>query len=120
MRCDSSGPMPAIGSSSSSRRGRVASAMRDLELALLAVRQASAASTSAALGEPDLGEHVARRLDAARASVARRAPEAEAVAGMRLHRERHVVERGEVAEDAGDLERARQAPARALVRGQRA
>ena len=27
---------------------------------------------------------------------------------MRLHRERHVVERGEVAEERGDLERARE------------
>jgi hypothetical protein len=46
--------------------------------------------------------------------LARRLPELEAVAGLRLHRQRHVVERAEVAVDAGDLEGAREALARAL------
>jgi hypothetical protein len=40
------------------------------------------------------------------------------VAGVRLHGKRHVVERAEVAIDAGDLERAREALARALRRRQ--
>ena len=50
-------------------------------------------------GKPDARERGARRL-AQRALLARVAPEVEGVAGMRLHRQRHVVERGEIAETA--------------------
>ena len=41
MRCDSSAPMPAIGSSSSSSFGIACQRHRDLELALLAVAERS-------------------------------------------------------------------------------
>src|SRR5712692_4912952 len=40
---------------------------------------------------------------------ARVAPEAKGVAGMRLNRERHIVEHGEIGEQRGDLERTREA-----------
>ena len=74
------------------------------------------AGTSARVAEPDLRRAARAPARAAPRSARRRPPEAEAVAGVRLHRQRDVVERGELAEDAGDLERARQA-ARASARG---
>ena len=40
--------------------------------------------------------------------LARLAPEVERMPGVRLHGERHVVERGEVEKQRGDLERARE------------
>ena len=60
-----------------------------------------------AVGEADAGERGARGL-AQLGLAARVAPEVERVAGMRLHGERDVVERGEVEEQRGDLERARE------------
>ena len=79
---------------------------RDLELAVLAVAQHGDRHVGAA-AEPDARERGLRGL-AQRRLRARVAPEAEGVAGMRLHRERHVVERGEVGKQRGDLERARE------------
>ena len=104
---DSCGPMPAIGSSSSSRRGRLASAIA-ISSARRSPCDSAAAGVVGPVGEPDLGQHAAAR-SRSRGVARSRAPEAEAVAGVRLHRERDVVERGELAEDAGDLERARDA-----------
>ena len=89
MRCDSSMPMPAIGSSSSSSRGSRGERHRDLELALLAVGQVRRQDIVLSC-KADLLEHALRRLDQGRIA-ARGAPEPEAVAGVRLHRERDVV-----------------------------
>ena len=47
-----------------------------------------------------------------------RAPEAEAVPAMRLHRQRDIVERGELAKQRGDLERAGDAERRAAGRAE--
>ena len=78
----------------------------DLELALLAVAEPVDAH-SGARAEPDAFERGLRR--SAQAVVAPRViPETERVTGMRLHRERDIVERGEIAEQRSDLERARQ------------
>ena len=99
MRADSSGPMPAIGSSSSSMRGLRRQRHRELELAVLAVADAGDAGVSARAPSPTRVERRARRL-AQLGLAARVAPEAERVAGMRLHRERDVLERGEIAETA--------------------
>ena len=68
-----------------------------------------------AVGEADARERRARRL-AQLALAARVAPEAEGVAGVRLHGERHVVERREVEEQRGDLERAREPEAGCAAR----
>src|SRR3970282_2015160 len=86
------------------------------ELALLAVRQVGGEHVGAR-AEADFLEHGARRI-AEHPLRARRAPEAEIVAGVRLHGEPDVAQRGEVAVYAGDLERAREAAARALRRRQ--
>ena len=114
MRADSSGPMPAIGSSSSSMRGPRRQRHGDLELAVLAVAQVGD-DRIGAVGEADAGERGARGL-AQLGLAARVAPEAEGVAGMRLHGERHVVERREVEEQRGDLERAREPQRRCAAR----
>ncbi len=58
-----------------------------------------ATTASARRGEADARERRARRL-AQRGVLARVAPETERVPGMRLHRERDIVERGEIAETA--------------------
>ena len=61
------------------------------------------------------------RASAARAGVAQLsfpagvAPEAKRVTGMGLHGERHVVERGEIEEQGGDLERAGEAKLTAAI-----
>ena len=106
MRRDSSGPIPAIGSSSSSRRGEVASA-----IAISSWRCSPwlslATSMSARVAEPDARERRARRFAQFRLA-ARIAPEAEGVAAMRLHRERDIVERREIEKERRDLERARE------------
>ena len=60
-----------------------------------------------AVGETDARERGARRLRAT-PSPARIAPEVERMPGMRLHRERDIVERAEIEEQRRDLERARQ------------
>ena len=106
----SSGPMPAIGSSSSSMRGVVASAMA-ISSWRCSPWLSLATSTSRAVGEADARQRRARGL-AQLGLAARVAPEAEGMAGMRLHGERHVVERGEIGEQRGDLERAREAELR--------
>ncbi len=116
MRRDSSTPIPAIGSSSSSRRGRSGEGHRDLELALLAVRQIGREDV-AARRQTHLLEDAARWGGEGRVA-ARVAPEAEAVARARLHRKRHVFERGEFGIDARNLEGARQPAARPLGRRQ--
>src|SRR5262249_46879020 len=71
-----------------------------------------------ASGEADLLEDLARR-SAKRLVVARASPEAEARAGVGLHREHDVRERREVGVDACGLERAREALAGARRRGKR-
>jgi hypothetical protein len=68
--------------------------------------------------ETDAAERRKRRLAQLRVP-ARVAPEAEGMSGMRLYRKRHVVERGEIAKQRGNLERARQAERAAAVCRQR-
>ena len=107
MRCDSSAPMPAIGSSSSSSLGSPASAMAISSWRCSPWLRA-AASVSARAPRPTASRP--RRAGAAQALVAARiGQEAERMAGMRLDRQRHVLERGELAQHRGDLEGARQA-----------
>ena len=117
MRALSSGPIPAIGSSSSSMRGPVASA-----IAISSWRCSPwlslETSTSARPAEPDARERGARRL-AQRGLLARRTPETEGMPGMRLHGERHVVERGEIGKQRGDLERAGEPEPAAAIGRQR-
>ena len=110
MRCDSSVPMPAIGSSSSSSRGCVASA-----IAISSWRCSPwarlAASTSARSPRPtsleDRARRVAQRARRARAGRQKRKlwPACACTASATLSSAR------EVAVDAGDLERAREARA---------
>ena len=89
----------------------------DFELALLAVTEPVDAH-GGARAEPDALERGLRRR--AQAVVEPRVvPEAERVTGMRLHCERDIVERGEIAEQRGDLERARQPELAAAVDRQR-
>src|SRR6266702_4007209 len=90
---------------------------RDLERSLLAVREAPRRQPGAR-AQAHLLEHPPRGL-LQRALGARSAPEAKARAGVRLHREHHVLERGEIGVDAGDLERARETPVRARRRRER-
>ena len=105
--------MPAIGSSSNSKRGCVASAM-----AISSWRCSPWLSRSTrhagAVGEPDAVERRQRGLAQFRLS-ARVAPEPERMAAMRLHGERDIVERGEVGKQRGDLKRAREAEPAAAV-----
>jgi hypothetical protein len=68
-----------------------------------------------AVGEPDPRERRARRLPQ-RTFLPRIVPEVKRVAGMRLDRERDVIERGKIREQRGDLKRARQ-PQRAAPIG---
>ena len=107
MRALSSGPIPAIGSSSSSIRGEVASAMA-ISSCRCSPWLSLATSTSAPLGEADARQ---RRAGGRAQGVlaARRTPEMKGVTGMRLHGERHVVEDGEIREQRSDLERAGEA-----------
>ena len=75
MRCDSSAPMPAIGSSSSSRRGIAGQRHGDLELALLAVAEGGGERVGArARARPRRGPAApaARRLSSRRASARKR------------------------------------------------
>src|SRR6266581_2046877 len=90
---------------------------RDLERSLLAVREAPRRQPGAR-AQAHLLEHPPRGL-LQRTLGARSAPEAKARAGVRLHREHHVLERGEIDVDAGDLERARETPVRARRRRER-
>ena len=104
MRCDSSTPMPAIGSSSSSRRGSPASAMAISSWRCSPwLRLAAGVSARAARPTSSRPRRAGSRRLWSRAHVGQ---EAEGMAGMRLHGQRHVVERGELAQHRGDLERA--------------
>src|SRR5688572_29967315 len=72
----------------------------------------------AAAVKPDLLQHTPR-WSGTRRIGARVAPETEAVPRLRLHSERDVLERAEFGVNTGDLERACEATARSLRRGQR-
>ena len=106
MRADSFGPSPAIGSSSSSRRGVVASAIAisicrcspwlRRETAMPARSSMPTRSSAARAGSRSSG------------SRAHGLPEAEGMTGMGLYGERDIVERGEIRKQRSDLERARQ------------
>ena len=117
-RADSSAPIPAIGSSSKQHARPGGERHRDLELAALAMTEIGDAGTSARPARPT-------RASAARAGSRSAvfapgvAPEAERMTGMRLHRERDIVERSEIEEQRGDLERARQPELAAPVNRQR-
>jgi hypothetical protein len=89
----------------------------DLELPVLAVAHARDHHVLAP-GKADAREQLARGLaqDGLLAGVA---PEPERMPVVRLHRQRHVVERGEIVEQRGDLERARQPERAAAVNRQR-
>ncbi len=84
---------------------------------MLAVAEIGAALVGA-VREADLRQRRARRL-AQLGLCARIAPEAERMTGMRLHRQRHIVERGEIEKQRGDLERAREPERAALMDRQR-
>ena len=98
-------------------RGRVASA-----IAISSWRCSPwlrlAAALVGAVREANLRQHRARRL-AQLGLCARIAPEAERMTGMRLHRQRHVVERGEIEKQRRDLERAREPERAAPMHRQR-
>ena len=79
---------------------------RELELALLAMAEFGDRHVGA-LGEANPGERGMRGL-AQRASLPRIGPETVGVAGMRLRGQRDIVGGGEIAQQRGDLERARQ------------
>ena len=89
----------------------------EFELAVLAVAQLATEHVGAR-AEADALERRARRR-AQLCLAARVAPEAERVAGMRLHGERDVLERGEIRKQRRDLERARQAELAAALHRQR-
>ena len=87
---------------------------RQFKRAPLAVRQGGGRRVGSA-GKPDFFQRGMRRL--AQPPVAgSRAPEAEAVPLMRLHRQRDIVERRELAKQRGDLKRARNAERRSSRR----
>src|SRR5437899_6599774 len=69
------------------------------------------------MAEADVFQHASRGFEQRRIAP-RIAPEAEAVAGVRLHGEGDVGERAELRVDARDLERARESLARAPRRGE--
>ena len=91
---------------------------RQLEFALLAMAQFARRATSGAMSEPDALQRGPRGVAQVRL-LAGVAPEAEGVAVMRLRRQRDIVDRGEVRQQRGDLERARQ-PERAAALGRQA
>src|SRR5262245_18607603 len=66
-----------------------------------------------AMRKANLRQHLSRRLTQL-GFLARIAPEAERMTGMRLHRQCHIVEGGEIEKQRGDLERARE-PERATL-----
>ncbi len=114
MRADSSGPMPAIGSSSSTRRGRLASAM-PTSSARCSPCESWSMRASALSARPSAASSArARSNSACSARTGRQAAKLAALRG--LHRERQVVEHRQALEQPRDLERARQAAPRALVR----
>jgi len=102
MRCELLESMPATARSSRSSRGSVARAIaisscRCSPCARLAARRVGARAEPTASSTRRAGSRERRLL-------AGRAPESKAPAAVRLHGERHVVEGGELAEDARDLE----------------
>ena len=116
IRSDSSGPVPASGSSSSSKSGRVASASPTSS-----ARCSPCASWSArvpARCAAGRSRRAALRLVEERLLAAHRAPERQARAAARLHGKRKVVERRQRLEQPGDLVRAHQAAGDPLVRRQ--
>ncbi len=88
---------------------------RELELALLAMAQFGRPARRRAGSSPTRVERGARRV-AQLPFLARIAPETEGVTVMGLRRQRDIVERGEIGQQRGDLERARQ-PERAAPIG---
>src|ERR1051325_2931023 len=88
---------------------------RALELPLLAMREISRENL-ASLRQSKIVEGLLRGLDQRRIAAGV-APEPEAVPGVRLNGERHVLQHPEVWRDAGDLERACKPEARAPRRG---
>ena len=82
--------MPAIGSSSSSRRGLAGQRHGDLELALLAVAERRRRHVRARVEADRLRGRAGRLAQAP--VVARVGEEAEGMAGMGLHGERHIVD----------------------------
>ena len=89
MRADSATPSPAIGSSSSSSCGLVASAIASSS-SRCSPWLSSDTDDVGALAEPDPRQRRVRRL-AQTLFLARIAPEPERVPVMRLHRERDIV-----------------------------
>ena len=69
-------------------------------------------------GEPDTRKRCARRVAQLRLA-ARVTPEAKRVTGVGLHGKRHIIERGEIEKQRGDLERTRQAELAAPIYRQR-
>ncbi len=98
MRADSVTPRPAIGSSSSSNCGLVASATASSS-SRCSPWLSSDTGTSARLREPYPRQRRLRRV-AQMLLLAGIAPEAERVAVMRLRRERDIVGRGEIRQQA--------------------
>ncbi len=78
----------------------------DLKLAALAMTEIGDQHIGA-LGKTDAGKRHARRF-AQRRLAPGIMPEAERMAGMRLNRERDIVERSEIGEQRRDLKRARE------------
>ena len=106
MRADSVTPRPAIGSSSSSNCGLVASATASSS-SRCSPWLSSDTGTSARASEPYPLQRSLRGI-AQMLLLARSAPEAERVPVMGLRGERDIVGRGEIRQQGGDLERARQ------------
>src|SRR6267378_2307037 len=107
MCCDSSMPMPAIGSSRSSSRGRVASAMATSSWRCSPCARLPARTFILSLRPTSSSTWRAGRVSA------------ESLRASRQKRERDILECREPGIDAGDLERARQAFTRALRRRKR-
>src|SRR4030088_3414971 len=114
MFSDSSGPMPAIGSSKGKTRGGAGGERQThFERTLLAVRE-RARDRSLAPGEPDFAGDGSGFVEKRR--LCRDGPpEREARAASRLHRQREVVEHGKALEHAGDLMAAGEAGAHPVV-----
>ena len=93
----------------SARRAAAASAPVASTIAISSWRRSPCASaatgTLRAVEQAHLAQRGQRRLGQ-RPLARRRLPEAEAVAGMRLHRQRDVLQHAEIGEHRGDLERA--------------
>ncbi|MFK4512170.1 hypothetical protein ABIF81_007348 [Bradyrhizobium daqingense] len=114
MRWDSVTPRPAIGSSSSSSFGLLASATdRELDLATLAMAE-PAHHDVGAIQQADAVERGVRGIAQA-LLLAGIGEKAERRAGMRLRRQRDIVGGGEIEQQRGDLERTCQAQRTATI-----